>query len=149
RPMFLRARAAAATLAARDGRTSTTSTRSGSMRGIQSTTESAKLPLNAIAADAPPVTVLRPLPRRLTRALSALVVAAWIAQMSLLARRTLEASTLTLSGDLARYGTSAQWKGVYSRGEKIGYMVGQTVARDDGYELMEDGQLQMTLLGAS
>ena len=56
---------------------------------------------------------------------------------------------MTMGGDLARYGTSAQWKGVYSRGEKIGFLVGQTIARDDGYELQEDGRLQMTLLGAS
>src|SRR5688500_14580842 len=95
------------------------------------------------------LTFLRPLPRRVTRALSFLVVIAWIAQMGLLARRNLQASSMTLGGDLARYGSSAQWKGVYSRGEKIGFLVGQTIPRDDGYELQEDGQLQMTLLGAS
>ncbi len=38
---------------------------------------------------------------------------------------------------------------MYSRGEKIGFLVGQTIPRDDGYELQEDGRLQMTLLGAS
>ena len=91
----------------------------------------------------------RPLPRRLTRVLSALAVVLWIAQMGLIARRALQASSVTLGGDLSRYGSSAQWKGVYSRGEKIGYLVGQTLPRDDGYELQEDGQLQMTLLGAS
>jgi transglutaminase-like putative cysteine protease len=93
--------------------------------------------------------LLRPLPSRLTRTLSLLVVVAWAAQMGALARRTLQASSLTMGGDLARYGTSAQWKGVYSRGEKIGFLVGQTIPRDDGYELQEDGRLQMTLLGAS
>ena len=56
---------------------------------------------------------------------------------------------MTLAADLARYGTAAQWKGVYSRGEKIGFLVGQTVPTDDGYDLQEDGRLQMTLLGAS
>ena len=93
--------------------------------------------------------LLHPLPRRVTRLLSLLVVATWIAQMGVLAKRNLEASSMTLGGDLARYGASAQWKGVYSRGEKIGFLVGQTLPRDDGYELQEDGRLQMTLLGAS
>ena len=77
------------------------------------------------------------------------MVLAWVLQMGFLARRTLQASSMTLGADLARYGASAQWKGVYSRGEKIGFLVGQTIPRDDGYELQEDGQLQMTLLGAS
>jgi len=95
------------------------------------------------------MTLLRPLPRRLTRAVSVVVVLAWMATMGVLVRRTLEASTLALGADLSRYGASAQWKGVYSRGEKIGYLVGQTTPRDDGYELAEDGQLMMTLLGAS
>src|SRR5688572_16265440 len=63
--------------------------------------------------------------------------------------RSLRAEPVNLAGDLARYGTSAVWKGVYSRGEKIGFMVGQTVATDDGYELQEEGQLQMLLLGAT
>jgi len=93
--------------------------------------------------------VLRPLPVRVTRALSFLVLVAWVAQMGVLARRNLEASSMSLGADLARYGASAQWKGVYSRGEKIGFLVGQTIPRDDGYELQEDGRLQMTLLGAS
>jgi transglutaminase-like putative cysteine protease len=95
------------------------------------------------------LTLLRPLPRRVTRTVSLLVVVAWVAQMGALAKRNLEASSMTMGGDLARYGTSAQWKGVYSRGEKIGFLVGQTIPRDDGYELQEDGRLQMTLLGAS
>ena len=95
------------------------------------------------------MTLLRPLPRRLTRAASALVLVAWVVTLGLLVRRTLEASTLALGADLSRYGSTAQWKGVYSRGEKIGYLVGQTTPKDDGYELTEDGQLQMTLLGAA
>ena len=95
------------------------------------------------------MTLLRPLPRRLTRAASAVVVLAWVVAMALLVRRTLEASPVALGADLSRYGASAQWKGVYSRGEKIGYLVGQTLPREDGYELTEDGQLMMTLLGAT
>ena len=66
------------------------------------------------------MTFLRPLPLRVTRTLSILVVVAWVAQMAVLLRRTVEASSMTLGADLARYGTAAQWKGVYSRGEKTG-----------------------------
>jgi transglutaminase-like putative cysteine protease len=80
--------------------------------------------------------------------LSLLVVVAWLVQMGVLFR-SIQASTMNLAGDLSRYGSSAQWKGVYSRGEKIGFMVGQTVATADGYELQEDGRMQMTLLGAT
>lgn len=68
--------------------------------------------------------------------------------MTLLLQRSLQASPVALAADLARYGSSAQWKGVYYRGEKIGFVVTQTLATDDGYELQEDGELQMTLLGA-
>jgi len=96
------------------------------------------------------VTLIRPIPRRLSRIGSALIVIAWLAQMGLLLQRSyLQASSLNLAADLARYGSSAQWKGVYYRGEKIGFMVGQTVPTSDGYELQEDGQLQMALLGAT
>jgi transglutaminase-like putative cysteine protease len=58
------------------------------------------------------------------------------------------ASAANLATDLARYGSTAQWRGVYYRGEKIGFTVGQTVPTDDGFELQEDGRLEMTLLGA-
>ena len=79
-----------------------------------------------------------------------MIVAAWLAQMALLLDRSyLKASSLNLAADLARYGSGAQWKGVYYRGEKIGFMVGQTVPTSDGFELQEDGQLQMALLGAT
>ena len=49
---------------------------------------------------------------------------------------------------------AATWRGVYYRGEKIGFTVGQTVPSTDesntgGFELQEDGQLQMSLLGAT
>jgi hypothetical protein len=92
--------------------------------------------------------VFRPLPPWFSRPFSILVLVAWALQMAVLLR-SLRAEPVNLAGDLARYGTSAVWKGVYSRGEKIGFMVGQTVATDDGYELQEEGQLQMLLLGAT
>jgi len=96
------------------------------------------------------VTVLRPIPRSLSRVLTVVVLVAWTFQMGALLRRSyLQASSVTLAGDLARYGSAAQWKGIYYRGEKIGFTVGQTVPQADGYELQEDGQIQMTLLGAS
>lgn len=64
-------------------------------------------------------------------------------------RSYIQASSANLATDLARYGSSAQWRGVYYRGEKIGFTVSQTVPKEDGFELQEDGQLQMTLLGAT
>src|SRR5207248_11097815 len=88
------------------------------------------------------VKLLRPLPRRVGRVLSAVVVVAWLIQMGVLFR-SIQASTTNLAGDLSRYGSSAVWKGVYSRGDKIGFMVGQTVPTADGYELQEDGRIQM------
>ena len=94
--------------------------------------------------------ILRPIPRSVSRPLTVLVLVAWVFVMGSLVRRSyLQASSVTLAGDLARYGSSAQWKGIYYRGEKIGFTVGQTVPTSDGYELQEDGQIQMTLLGAS
>lgn len=59
------------------------------------------------------------------------------------------ASAANLATDLARYGSAAQWRGVYYRGEKIGFTVGQILPTDDGFELQEDGRLEMTLLGAT
>jgi hypothetical protein len=92
--------------------------------------------------------ILRPLPRAVTRPAALVILAAWIVQMGALLRAAyVEAPALT--ADLSRYGAGAQWKGVYYRGEKIGFMVGQTRATDDGFELMEDGRLQMMLLGAT
>jgi len=85
-----------------------------------------------------------------TRPLSAALVVLWVAQMGVLLQRTvLSAAPVSLAGDLARYGGEAQWRGIYYKGEKIGFSVSQTVPLDDGYELQEDGQLQMTLLGAT
>jgi hypothetical protein len=67
----------------------------------------------------------------------------------LLRHALLEAAPVALAADLARYGSAAHWKGVYYRGEKIGFVVSQTLPREDGYELQEDGQLRMSLLGAT
>jgi len=93
--------------------------------------------------------IFRPLPQSLKRPLTVLVVVAWMVQMGFLLRATFRASPVALAADLARYGSSAQWKGVYYRGEKIGFTVGQTTATEDGYELREEGRLQMNLLGAT
>ena len=63
-------------------------------------------------------------------------------------RSYLQASSRNLATDLARYGSTAQWRGVYYRGEKIGFTVSQVQPTDDGFELQEDGRLQFSLLGA-
>jgi transglutaminase-like putative cysteine protease len=95
------------------------------------------------------MTLLRPLPRQITRPLSFLVLCAWAATMAVLVHRSLiEASGGNLATDLARYGKAAQWRGVYYRNEKIGFTVSQIVQIGSGFELQEDGRLQMSLLGA-
>jgi hypothetical protein len=81
--------------------------------------------------------------------LTALVVLAWLVNMGYLVRRAYLSTPVALAADLARYGSSAQWKGIYYRGEKIGFSVGQTLPRGDGYELREDGRIQLNLLGAT
>ncbi len=89
------------------------------------------------------------MPRTVTRPLSFLALAAWIVTMGVMINRAyLQASPINLATDLARYGTTAQWRGVYYRGEKIGFTVSQVQATDDGFELQEDGRLQFSLLGA-
>ncbi len=94
--------------------------------------------------------LLRPLSRSITRPISILVLIAWIATMAALVNRSyLQASTANLATDLARYGSAAVWRGVYYRGEKIGFTVSQTLPKDDGFEFNEDGRLQMSLLGAT
>lgn len=94
--------------------------------------------------------LLRPLPRTVTRPLSYLVLVAWVACMAAVVNRSyLQASPANLAADLARYGPSATWRGVYYRGEKIGFTVSQTVQTDEGFELQEDGRLQMMLIGAT
>ena len=95
------------------------------------------------------MTLFRPLPRPAARLLSALILVAWVAQMGVLARRAWSSSGVALAADLAHYGSSAQWRGIYYRGDKIGFSVGQTTPTDSGYEMREDGRLQMTLLGSS
>ena len=70
--------------------------------------------------------------------------------MGLLVHRSyVRTSAANLATDLSRYGSTAQWRGVYYRGEKIGFTVGQILPNDDGFELQEDGRLQMSLLGAT
>jgi transglutaminase-like putative cysteine protease len=95
------------------------------------------------------VRLLRPLPRRLARTLSLLVLIAWAANMVLLARHVRARSGISMAADLAGYAQSAQWRGIYYRGDKIGFSVSQTTPLADGYEMREDGRLQMTLLGSS
>src|SRR5258706_6320325 len=93
--------------------------------------------------------LLRPLSRAVTRPVSFLVLAAWVVVIAVLINRSyIQASSANLATDLARYGSEATWRGVYYRGEKIGFTVSQTVPTDDGFELQEDGRLQMSLLGA-
>jgi transglutaminase-like putative cysteine protease len=94
------------------------------------------------------LTLFRPLPRPLTRTLSALAVVAWLLQMGALLRQSHSSAPVALAADLSQYGTSAKWSGIYYRGDKIGFSVSQTAPVDDGYEIRQDGQLQMTLLGS-
>ena len=92
--------------------------------------------------------LFRPLPRAVTRPIALLVLVAWVATMATLVARSYgSSSTTNLATDLARYGSTAVWRGVYYRGEKIGFTVSQTTPTDDGFELQEDGRLQMLLLG--
>jgi len=96
------------------------------------------------------VTVFRPLSRRVSRSISLLVLLAWIATMAVVLTRTLvQARSLNLATDLARYGTAAEWRGLYYRGEKVGFSVNQTNPLPDGFELQEDARMQMSLLGAT
>jgi transglutaminase-like putative cysteine protease len=88
-------------------------------------------------------------PRRVARAASFLVLVAWAVTMGALVRRAWSSSPAALATDLAGYTPSAQWHGIYYRGDKIGFSVGQTAPVPGGYEMREDGRLQMTLLGAS
>jgi len=96
-----------------------------------------------------PLRFFRPLPRRITRPLSFVALAAWLVVMGVLINRSYLQASSNLATDLARYGTAAQWRGVYYRGEKIGFTVSQVVPTDDGFELQEDGRLQFSLLGST
>ena len=93
--------------------------------------------------------LLRRLPRAISRPFSILLMIAWVAVMAILINRSYLQASTSLATDLARYGSAAVWRGVYYRGEKIGFTVSQTVPQDDGFELEEDGRLQMSLLGAT
>ena len=96
------------------------------------------------------MTFLKPLPRSITRPVSLLIVVAWVVSIGVLIDRTyIRTAAANLATDLARYGSNAEWRGIYYRGEKIGFSVSQTVPTKDGFELQEDGRLQMLLLGAS
>src|SRR5512132_2467988 len=105
---------------------------------------------NQSGSPAASMTFFKPLPRSITRPVSALLVVAWVGSMAVLVKRSyIDAPAANLATDLARYGSNAEWRGVYYRGEKIGFTVSQTVPTDDGFELQEDGRLQMSLLGAT
>jgi len=94
--------------------------------------------------------ILRPVPPVVSRVATVVILVAWAAQMGLLVRQVRALSGPgALAGDLSRYGSSAQWRGIYMRGEKIGFSVTQTLPLDDGYEIQEDGRLQMALLGVT
>jgi transglutaminase-like putative cysteine protease len=96
------------------------------------------------------VRLFRPVPRRVARGISLLVVAAWVVTMGVVLNRAyVQARTFNLATDLAQYGSAAEWRGVYYRGEKIGFTVSQTNATPDGFELQEDARLKMSLLGAT
>lgn len=94
--------------------------------------------------------ILTPLPRSVTRPVALLVLLCWAGAMAALIHQSyLQASSVSLATDLARYGSTATWRGVYYRGEKIGFTVSQTVPTDAGFDLEESGRLQMSLLGAT
>lgn len=95
------------------------------------------------------VRILRPLPRSVTRPLSFLALAAWVVVMGVMVNRSYLQASQNLATDLARYGTTAQWRGVYYRGEKIGFTVSQVIPTDEGFDLQEEGRLQFSLLGAT
>src|SRR3954470_3631555 len=96
------------------------------------------------------VTIFRPISRGAGRAASALVLAAWVVTLGLLLSRAyVQARSMNLATDLARYGTAAEWRGVYYRGEKVGFSVSQVAPAGDGFELREDARLQMSLFGAT
>src|SRR5918992_5614958 len=95
------------------------------------------------------MTFIRPVSRRVTRPLSVLVLIAWVACMAVLVNRSYLQASANLATDLARYGPTATWRGVYYRGEKVGFTVSQTIRTEDGFELQEDARLLLTLLGSS
>jgi transglutaminase-like putative cysteine protease len=96
------------------------------------------------------VTLFRPISRRTGRFVSVVVLGAWVVTLGfVLTRAYVQARSMNLATDLARYGTAAEWRGVYYRGEKIGFSVSQTTPSGDGFEVREDARLQMSLFGAT
>jgi hypothetical protein len=89
------------------------------------------------------------LPLRVTRPFTAVAMAAWAFAMFLVLRKATEQTALALTADLSSYGERAKWSGIYYRGEKIGFSVGQTTETPDGFRIQEDSQLQLTLMGAT
>ena len=78
-----------------------------------------------------------------------MVLLGWVVTMGAIVQRSYLQAAPNLAADLARYGSDAQWHGVYYRGEKIGFSVRQIIPAGRGFELQEDGRLQMSLLGAT
>jgi hypothetical protein len=96
------------------------------------------------------VRLFYPVPRRVARSVSLVVLAAWVVTMGVVLNRAyLQARAFNLATDLARYGSAAEWRGVYYRGEKIGFTVSQTNPTADGFEVLEDARIRMSLLGAT
>ena len=95
------------------------------------------------------MSLVRPLARSITQPISLFVLIAWAGVMALVVNRSYLQASTNLATDLARYGSSATWRGVYYRGEKIGFTVSQTEPKGNGFDLEEDGRLQMSLLGAT
>ncbi len=59
--------------------------------------------------------LIRPVPQTITRPVSLLVLVAWVVCMAVLVNRSyLQASPTNLATDLARYGPTAAWRGVYT-----------------------------------
>ncbi len=96
-----------------------------------------------------PVPLIRPLSPRVARLLSIATLGAWIVSMAALVHRDYLQASSNLAIDLARYGSAAEWRGVYYRGEKVGFTVSQTIPTSDGFDVQEDARLQMSLLGAT
>jgi transglutaminase-like putative cysteine protease len=69
--------------------------------------------------------------------------------MAVLVNRSYLQASANLATDLARYGPTATWRGVYYRGEKMGFTVSQTIRTDEGFELQEDARLVMNLFGST
>ena len=69
--------------------------------------------------------------------------------MFLVVRKATEQTALALTSELAAYGERARWSGIYYRGEKIGFSVSQITERPGGFKLQEDGQMLLTLMGAT